>query len=121
MQKKISTMSAANDQFERESNQSKLNQVIKKPSMPVVTDLEERPAPVKRRVESHKTEPIETRIVSEIKKGPQTPIQEIDDDKEIQEVEEEESVKKPSKKEVLSNKTLQDEDAEADISVTKVS
>ena len=51
--------------------------------MPVVTDLEERPAPVKRRVDNHKTEPIETRKVSEIKKGLQTPIQEIDDDKEI--------------------------------------
>ena len=115
-------MSAANDQFDRESNQSKLNQVIKKPSLPVVTDLEERPAPVKRRVvENHKTEPIEQVRVSEIKKGIQTPIQEIEDDKEIKEVEEEESVKKPSKKEVLSHKTLRIEDAEADISVTKVS
>lgn len=51
--------------------------------MPVVTNMEERPAPVKRRVEDLKTEPIETRKVSEIKKGLQTPIEEIDDDKEI--------------------------------------
>ena len=109
-----------NDQFERESNQSKVNEVIKKPSMPVVTTLEDKPAPVKRRVENHKTEPIQRRVSSS-QKGLQTPIQELDDDKLIKEVEEEESVKKPSKKKVLSNQTLRDEDAEADISVKKLS